>query len=273
MKRLAASIIIILLLASCVKETDWPMSGQVSPVVVVDGIITNSQGLQKVQVNYSVNDLNEEPAPVSEASVLITNEDSTWQLTEKPKNSGRYVTDQGFVAIPGKNYTLLVNVDGKIYSAKTGMEAGILFEPLRYVPDDDRTMYHIDWVASAFSGEHPAMWEVLLDWSAVPGYTGGDSTLNTARLLFYTLPTLDVAQLFAPAVEKISFPAGTLITERRYSLTAEHAEFIREMLLETSWQGGLFSSVPANVTTNMSSGAIGWFGACGRTSLSLVVSE
>ena len=89
-------------------------------------------------------------------------------------------------------------------------------------------------------------------------------------MLFYTLPTLDVSQIFAPPVEAVSFPAGTVITESRYSLTPEHAGFVREMLLETSWQGGLFSSVPANVTTNLSDGAVGWFGACGKTTLSLV---
>jgi hypothetical protein len=222
-------------------------------------LCTDAQGIQKLQLNYSVNNLNENPAPVSEANVIISNEDSAWQLTEKPKYSGRYVTSPGFVAIPGKSYTLLISHNAKIYSAKSQMEAGRLFDPLQYLKNDGDSLFHIDWVASAFSGEFPAMWEILLDWSNVPVYNGLDSTLNTARLLFYTLPTLDVGQIFAPPVEKVFFPKGTVITERRYSLTPEHA--------------GLFSSVPANVTTNLSSGAIGWFGACGRTSLSLVVAQ
>jgi hypothetical protein len=90
-------------------------------------------------------------------------------------------------------------------------------------------------------------------------------------MLFYTLPTLDVSEIFAPVMESISFPAGTIITERRYSLTPEHAEFLREMLLETSWTGGLFSVANSNVTTNLSEGAAGYFGACSVTSLSLTV--
>ena len=271
MKRLPKYLLMLALLASCVKEADWTLDPAPAPVVVVDGIITDAQGLQSIRLSYSVNDLNEDPAPVSEANVIISNEDSSWQLTEQPKYSGRYVTTPKFVAVPGKSYSLLISHNEKIYSAKSGMEAGKLFDPLQYKKNDGDSLYHIDWVASAFSEDFPAMWEVVLDWSQVPGYTGLDSNQTAARLLFYTLPTLDVGQIFAPPVESIAFPAGTVITENRYSLTAEHAEFIREMLMETSWQGGLFSSVPANVTTNLSAGAAGWFGACGRTSLSLVV--
>jgi hypothetical protein len=271
MKRLPKYLLMVALLASCVKETDWPLDPAPAPVVVVDGIITDVQGVQSIQLNYSVNDLNEDPAPVSEANVIISNEDSSWQLTEKPAYSGRYVTTPTFVAVPGKSYSLLINHNSKIYSAKSEMEPGRFFDPLQFKQNEDDSLYHIDWVASAFSGDDPAMWEIILDWSQVPGYTGLDSTMYKARVLFYTLPTLDVSQIFAPPVEKITFPAGTIITENRYSLTTDHAKFIREMLMETSWQGGLFSSVPANVTTNLSSGAVGWFGACGKTSLSLVV--
>jgi hypothetical protein len=117
------------------------------------------------------------------------------------------------------------------------------------------------------------MWEVLLDWSKVPGYQQTDSTKCKARLLFYTLSTLDVSEIFAPTVEKVSFPAGTTINEIRYSMTPEYAEFIREVLLETQWQGGLFNTIPSNVPTNLSSGGIGFFAVCGVYSISQTVPQ
>jgi len=43
------------------------------------------------------------------------------------------------------------------------------------------------------------------------------------------------------------------------------------LLLETSWQGGVFPSDPANVNTNLSEGALGFFGICAVNSLSLTV--
>jgi len=90
-------------------------------------------------------------------------------------------------------------------------------------------------------------------------------------LLFYTLPTLDVSEIFAPQMEAVNFPSGTRITERRYSLAPEHAAFIRELLLETNWAGGIFNEAAANVTTNFSAGAYGFFGICSVTALSIIV--
>jgi hypothetical protein len=142
---------------------------------------------------------------------------------------------------------------------------------LKYARDEDKNLYYVDWVANAFSTEEAAMWELLIDWSRVPGYEHLDSLENHARMLFYTLPTLDVSEVFAPQMQSVFFPAGANITERRYSLTPGHAEFIREMLLETNWTGGLFTVTPANVATNLSNGAFGFFGACAVTELSVVV--
>ena len=152
------------------------------------------------------------------------------------------------------------------------MTEGSVFGELKYARNDENNLYYVDWVANAFSTGNAAMWELLIDWSMVPGYGNLDSLDTHARMLFYTLPTLDVSEVFAPMVQSVYFPAGTIITERRYSLTPQHAGFIREMLLETNWTGGLFTVAPANVSTNLSDGAFGYFGACAVTELSVIVS-
>ena len=147
------------------------------------------------------------------------------------------------------------------------------FPELQYKESEDNELFHIDYVASSFEAEDPAMWEILIDWSTVPGYENSGPEETKKRLLFYTLPTLDVSQVFAPVVEQVFFPAGTRIDERRYSLNPAHADFIRSLLLETSWQGGVFPSDPANVSTNLSKGALGFFGVCAVNSLSLTVEK
>jgi hypothetical protein len=261
----------ILLLTACVKEVNWPLQSQSTNLIVVEGIITDTMGAQQIILTHPVGQLNEPPQPVSGATVIITNEDSAYTLTEKPANSGIYLTKSSFIAQTGKNYNLLIALNNKLYTAKAYMVRGVHFNALKYSKDDGDNLYHIDSVAQAFSTSDTAMWEVLLDWSHVPGNENMDPSKTHARLLYYTLPTLDVSQIFAPPMENIKFPSGTIILERRYSLTPEHAAFLRTMLLETNWRGGLFSSVPANVLTNLSSGAAGYFGACSITSLSLTV--
>lgn len=271
MKKGFLFVVMIISLAACVKKTNWPVQGNLPQYIVVDGILTNESKKQSVRLAFPVSQLNEVPAPVSSANVVINTGDSTYQLYEHPDGSGVYQSLNNFSALPGKTYSLLVFFQEKIYSAKADMAPGILFNPLHYTRDDDN-LYHIDFVASSFNTQNPAMWEVLLDWSKVPGYAQTDSSFCQERLLFYTLPTLDVSEIFAPEVEKISFPAGTRIVEKRYSLSTEHAAFIRSMLLETNWQGGFFCSAPANAMTNLSTGAIGFFGVCSVTQLSFQVS-
>lgn len=271
MKKIYLYIIPILLLLSCVKKTDWSLKPQNTELIVVDGIITDTMGSQMIKITHPVSQLNETPQPFSGAKVIITNEDSAYTLTERPPNSGVYLTKSSFIAQLGKHYTLFIALNNKLYSAKAYLVPGIHFNALKYSKDDGDNLYHIDSVAKAFNTSDTAMWEVLLDWSHVPGYENSDPSKSKARLLYYTLPTLDVSQIFAPAMESIKFPAGTIILERRYSLTPEHAEFLRTLISETNWMGGLFSTVPANVLTNLSPGAVGFFGACSITSLSLTV--
>jgi hypothetical protein len=266
-------IVLLLLLAGCEKQVDWPLDGPPQNKVIVDGIITDQRGAQKVILTYPVSSLNESPQPVTGAIVRISAADSTWQLNEQTSGTGIYLTDSLFMATPGKIYTLFIYATGKVYSAQASMEPGSFFPELIYSRNTDDSLFHIDYVASAFSSENPAMWELLIDWSSAPGYQDQDPETCRARMLFYTLPTLDVSEIFAPLVEKISFPAGTFITQRRYSLTSGHAEFLREMLLETSWTGGFFNQAPANVSTNLSAGASGYFGACAVTSLSVPVTN
>jgi len=263
--------ILLMILAACVKEADWESPGTGSDFIIIDGIITNESRSQYIKLHYTKTDLNGELPPISGAQVILNNEDSTWQLLEDPQESGKYLSNRAIVAQLNKNYSLLVVYQQNIYSAQAAMVPGRAFAELSYVKNDDNDLYHIDYVASAFEEDDPAMWEIIIDWSAVPGYENVDPDDARKRLLFYTLTTLDISQIFAPLVEQISFPAGTRIDQRRYSLTAEHADFVRSLLLETSWQGGVFPSDPANVLTNISDGGLGFFGICAVNSLSLTV--
>ncbi|MBE0646472.1 MAG: DUF4249 family protein [Bacteroidales bacterium] len=271
MKKSIRYIALILLLTGCVKQADWPVPDQSPEFIVVDATLTDEQKVHTVSINLPVTDLNAIPEAVTGATVLIATADSLWFLNEDSLRPGNYLTDSSFVATLNTGYSLQILWHEKNYSAQTSMVPGRVFNPLIYKKNEGDDAYHIDWVASAFSVNDPAMWEVFVDWSALPGYDTLDPCSCQARLLFYTLPTIDVSQIFAPIVEQISFPAGSLITERRFSVTPDHAEFLRQLLLETNWQGSMFPSANANVITNLSSGAIGYFSVCAVTELSLVV--
>jgi hypothetical protein len=271
MSRAVLYIIIFAGLTSCVKETDWPVTGDLPGLMAVEATLTDEQKIHRIRLSKPAGNLNEAGEPLTGSTILISNDDSTWTFREDTSNPGDYISDTIFSARLDRDYLLQIYSGGKQYSARAGMVPGIFFHELRYVQNEGTGWYHIDWVASAFVTENPAMWEALIDWSAVPGFENTAPDSCRARLLFYSLPTLDISEIFAPVVEQTSFPSGTVITQRRYSLSPGHAEFIRQLLLETTWQGSLFPTTNANVITNLSEGAIGYFGVCAVTQLSLIV--
>ena len=254
-------LLTVLLLGSCEKETVLNTQFATSNQVVVEGLITNEFKTQQIRLTRPFSAPNGLPEAVTGADILVSSNENVYRFREDPARPGFYLSEVEFAGQAGKSYSLLINNNNAIISAKANMVQGIDFVFLRYVRHNKTNLFRISWVANPYNAKRPAMYEITLDWSMVPGYEYADPQTTKARLLYYSLPTLDVSQIFAPAMESILFPPGTVITENRYSLTLEHSEYIRALLSETNWQGGLFNSVPANLPTNLSNNGIGYFGA------------
>lgn len=274
MRMIPLYILLALMLAGCEAETDWPLQKGNDNIIVVDGILTDEKKIQIIRLSNPVSNLNDIPVPVKDAIINVTLQDSVYNFHELNGDPGTYVSDTEFAGKKNRVHSLLITKGTQVYSAKSNMEPGEVILPvtLRYAVDKVTRLYHITNVFNnQFNPNKPAMFELLLDWSQVPGYQNTDPEACKARLLYYVLPTLDVSQVFAPGIEAVNFPKATVIVERRYSLTDEYAGFIRELLSETTWQGGLFNSAAANIPTNLSQGAVGYFGACAVTSNTEVV--
>ena len=261
--RKAIFYIAILMLVACEKQVDRPIPAENLNLVVVDATLTDEHRPQSIRLTHTVTELNAVAQPLSGASVIISDAlHPPFFLTEQSADSGTYLLPPTFFAQPNVEYNLLISKDGKTYTAKTFMVPVGPFERIKVQKTAGSNLYRITWVANPYDALHPAMYEILLDWTMVPGYSSLPPESCKARLYYYTLPTLDVSQIFAPEMEQIRFPYGTKVIERKYSITPEHAEFIRAMISETNWKGGLFDSAPANVPTNLSEGAVGFFAAC-----------
>jgi len=263
MRKLLTYLFLTLLLLSCEKQTDWELQESNNEYIVVNGIITNELKVQSISLSRPVTGINGQSQPVTCATVLISSNQMVYNFHEDTLQPGLYLSDKAFAGFKNKTYSLLITSGSNVYSSKAVLATPFDFIFLVYKKITNENLYRIIWVANTYNSVRPAMYEIFLDWSSVPGYENTDPDSCWAKLYYYSLPTLDVSEIFAPSLQKMSFPAGTLITERRYSLTDEHAAYIRSLLLETTWQGGFFNTAAANVPTNLSEGALGYFGACG----------
>lgn len=263
MQKILLILFFILLAASCEKKVTWEMSGSAGSLVVVEGIITDEVEYQTVRLSRIISGPNAEPAPVTGAEVIVSTPGQVYSFRESEASPGTYISKEQFAGVTGVEHSLLVSTGTGVYTAKAGMKhIGGTFNLARCVMNKETGLYSIKWVANAYNLQKPAMYEVLLDWSAIEGYENASPSETHARLLYYSLPTVDVSEVLPPADEAIYFPAGTLLQETRYSLTGEHAAFLRAMLSETTWKGGYFGTASANIPTNLSQGAVGFFAAC-----------
>ncbi|MGD0709667.1 MAG: DUF4249 family protein [Bacteroidales bacterium] len=260
MKKTIFYIIIIILLSSCEKKVDWLLQNGDTNLIIVDGIITDQDTTQSIKLSFPVTKLNAIPTPVTGATVIVSNEDGSYPMEENPANSGIYQTTNDSVRKPGENYTLSIKYNNKNYTATTTMLPGIYPQTDSIVPDKNDSLYHIS-TGNNYDAVNYAMYEILIDWSK--NHKQLLTPDSSARLLYYTLPTIDESELFPPNTQSVSFPVGTVITIKRYSLTLAYAQYIRALLLETTWQGGLFDTEHANLPTNLSNGAVGFFATCG----------
>ncbi len=264
MKRLLTYLFLLMLLVSCEEKSDWELQQADNDFIVVDGIITNELKVQSITIMKPVTALNGKPEPVNGATVLVSSNLLTHTFHEDPLHQGTYLSDKAFIGIRNETYSLLITSGNRNYTSKSVLAPPVnQFGFIGYQKDEADNKYRLIKVPFPYNPLLSARYELQLDWSAAPGYEQANPDSCKALIFYYTLPTLDVSELFAPNLEKVTFPSGTVITERRYSLTAEHAAFLRALMLETTWQGGYFNTASANLPTNISTGAMGFFGACG----------
>jgi hypothetical protein len=254
-----------LVLQACEEKTDWPLQPGKLDFVVVDGIITDKMSNQTINISKPVSEINQPAQPISNATVLVSTDQKVYTFYESPEQKGKYVSDEAFSGINEKTYSLSITIGGSIYSAKAVLMPAQNTPFIGYEKNSGDENFHFSAIPFPYDPDRSAMYELLLDWSSVPGYENINPALCKAKVYYYVLKTLDVSEVFAPGMEKINFPAGTVFTQIRYSLTDQHAAFIRALLLETTWQGGFFNTATANVPTNLSAGGAGFFGACGIT--------
>ena len=259
MSKLSFIILLFLAFISCEKEVQWTFE-PTDKHIIVDGLLTNLKKSHLIRITNSVTELNEAPEPVSGAFVTIYNGDTVQILTEFPENSGIYKTDSNYRAVLNKIYRLQILYAGKMYASIARMIPVTPFNKLSYAYNSNNGLYYIDSVAKSFSSKESAMYEIIIDWSHLPEYANLPFMEKRAVLYYYTLKTIDVSQVFAPEKETVYFPLGSKILERKFSLAPQHAEFVRSLLSEIEWRGGFFDVTQANVRTNITNGALGFFG-------------
>lgn len=256
--RFGIFILSLSLLASCNERVDWNLHYQEEDLLVVEGKISSELKRHEVKVTRPVYEMNGEPEAVGGAQLDLFNGTSRFTFSEDPARPGIYLSDSTFAAQPGRFYQLRIQHENKRVRAVSFMVEVEAFQVMNvhWVQSDPPLLE-----AHIRDSDEPSIVRLELDWSDVEGYRHLPDSATHAVIYHYSLNSVDVNEIFKPAQEHVRFPKGTMVYREKESVNPWYAEFLRGMLSETNWRGGMFDVLPGNARTNMEGDAIGFFTA------------
>ncbi|MCR5455155.1 MAG: DUF4249 domain-containing protein [Bacteroidales bacterium] len=242
---ITAVLILIATATSCVHE--FPLKEDIvdNSTVVVEGYITNELMRHTIKISKLNSYYDTTVNSVTNAFVAVTSGDSTYYYHEK--KDGIYESENNFVGVVGNVYYLHIELD----NGRTVLSAESTMLPV--TPPDEMTFSKtvdnnlvISHIAESFVSDNPAKYVLQLSWidpkTSHPQY---------AEIYYYSLTTVDISQLFAPKLAETTFPPGTQVIERKYSIDHAYENYLRSLLAETLWSGGYFDEAHGNLHTNI----------------------
>jgi len=261
MKKLLTYIILTvigLVMLGCDEQVDWDLKYQEEDLLVVEGKISSELKQHEVRITRPLYEMNGTPDAVSGAQVEIYDGRVLYSLSEDPEQAGIYRTDSLFAAVLNQYYQLRILHEGKRITAVTFMrEVGPFQDMIAYPVQSDPPLLR----AYIHDSNEPSIVRLELDWSHVSGYKLLPDSETHAVIYHYTLNGVDVNEIFKPSQEHVRFPPGTIVFREKESVNPWYGEFLRGILSETDWRGGMFDVLPGNARTNMEGEAIGYFTA------------
>lgn len=231
---------------------------QTEPVYIIDGLITNQEANHRIKVTKSqfFYDSGANPA-VSDADVqVVDNEGNSWVFAET--DPGVYLSETAFAGKVGNTYTMTIKADGQTFTAT---------DELSYLQPIDTLIAIIDEDEFEDPEEEGEYWD-FLTFLTEPQETED----------FYLLKFLKNGEVFNYDGEDVyvfnddtiqenvdGFTSNTYYKEGETGGIEFHrisrAVFVYYSSLSENINndGGVFSGQPANVTTNISGGALGVF--------------
>lgn len=247
-------------LASCEKVIDVDLK-DASPIIVIEGIVTNRADSQVVRIHRSVpfGESNVFPE-VTGAIVTILDNSSGRLFTLRERRPGYYMA-RNFTGRSGTTYNLKVEAGGKVFTASSKMPQQVNLDSLGIA-------------VSTFLGEEQRTVQLL--------YTDPAKEKNYYRFLL-SINGKPSKNIFA---YEDNFTNGRSVSRELFDLdlnatTGDKAEIEMQCIdavIFRYWQGldqnqnrGGASTTPANPVSNISNGALGYFSAHTRQNETITI--
>ncbi|NDK55742.1 DUF4249 domain-containing protein [Pontibacter fetidus] len=253
MKKILLYLLAMLMLAftSCEEVIDYELDTAESRLVV-EGLLTDQPGPYKVRLSNTKGYLDEGRTTGVNGALVIISDNHGHTDTLKAAGEGLYQTNT-LQGIPGYTYYFKAVVNGKEYTAQSYMPAvspldSLTFEYKAAGHMEDEGYYPIVHFGDPAGKGNNYRWNVYIngvlepDELAVLNDELYDGNYGHANMQF--------------AVQK-----GDRLRVEVYGIDKPAYDFWFALLNQQNSSGGPFEGTPANAPSNISNGAIGYFGA------------
>ncbi len=286
-KKYIIGLIAIIVFISCTEEIDMDL-GSGDTYLVVDAVFTDEIIDHKVVLSTTSEYFSNTSSPaVTGAQVKIADDFKEIQLEEDPAVPGTYIIPKSFVGIYNQEYTLTisgVDIDNdgvdESYTAQN-----TLYEPAKIIDMSmawDTGHGEKRWIIQMYSKDNPE----TEDFYAFAIYVNGtlfsdqiseleyawDRYFNGNDVTGVTVQSLVEEDSSGETADYI-LKVGDWVKLEMQTINEDYYNFIDAVSEETGIQVPLFSGPPANVPSNISNGAKGFFRVYSTSVDSMMVNQ
>ncbi|MBN2746278.1 MAG: DUF4249 domain-containing protein [Bacteroidales bacterium] len=273
-KLIFSILTIAFLFTSCTEEIDLELNDSFTRLVVEGNIGTDTIH-QKIRLTKSTSYFyNQEPPVIQGASVKVSDGTTNYIFIEDPNIPGYYFSENPFSGIPGKTYSLDIqnvvleqNGAAQSYKAEEPMKQILVIDSIYAVRVN---VFGMDgYIVYGFAQE-PATPKDYYMWRYYVNNRLITDTINKVTFGSDELVNGNYLSNLELGFFTEGKPGDTLTVETN-TITEEYYEFIVTFIIETQFSGGGFTGPPANIITNISNGAVGYFNTEARSKISTVL--
>ncbi len=252
---------------SCEEKIDLQVHDGNLEILVVEGMITSDTTEHYVYLSLTGGFYLEKETPkVSGAQVSILDDLGNEYLLKEEK-PGVFKTDNTVYGEPGRTYTLSIAYEDQKYEATSAMPRKVEIDSLSYRWDNALERYRI-----LLYGQEPKgvgdnyKWHI---WKNQKLLTDKISKVQLANDEFIDGRYIDGFEVDLWSND-FDFQKQDSIKVTKHTITDETFSYILSVFQErTGGNGGM--RAPANIPSNLSNGALGWFHASAVTHASVVI--
>jgi hypothetical protein len=261
--KIIIGLLIAFLLFSCTEKYDVGLIDAKTNRLVVEGSLTSEYKIHHITLSRTGSYFLNEPTVRETGAILtISGGDTLIHLVDS-LNNGVYKTDKLFAGKAGNKYSLNIQLkSGETYSASELMKPinpidSVLIQYKKSdIPFDESYYYTVN----LFAQEHATkgecyQWELFLDDKHISDTIRTKSFVTDELVNGAYIANFTVYQLPEYKIDKDTM----LVRLQMLSISKEKYDYYMAILLETDFSGAGFTGPPANVPTNISNGALGFF--------------